>query len=250
MANDSETPWQGRTRFGQWWACFEGECGEANPHRHLAAQMIVASSGSVTIKGSEQCLTAPAIFIRANALHSVTPTRVPVRMIYVRADSPLACQWSVWSGGEPIAGVPSALSSRLRQTRDVSSTLDAMGRTCPTNDFDPRLSSTLDELRRGMLEGGLPVAAARVGLSASRLRTLAAEQLDAPLAQWRLWSQLESALGALSEGATLAQAAVEAGFSDQAHLCRTMRRFMGVTPKTLSRLVAKSGTGHANPRVW
>jgi len=67
-------------------------------------------------------------------------------------------------------------------------------------------------------------------VSVSCLRALATESLSAPLAQWRLWRMLAKAASAIAAGLPLASAAADAGFSDQAHLTRTMRRFFGVTP--------------------
>lgn len=76
-----------------------------------------------------------------------------------------------------------------------------------------------------------------VGLSPARLRALAQAELGAPLAHWRAWLQLERAIGALRTGEPLAAAAAIGGFSDQAHLSRTMRRFFGITPLTAARVV-------------
>lgn len=80
-------------------------------------------------------------------------------------------------------------------------------------------------------------AAREVGLSASRLRSLAREALGAPLSRWMLWRKLERSLRAVAGGARLVDAAAEGAFSDQAHLARTMRRMFGVTPREASRVL-------------
>jgi AraC-like DNA-binding protein len=61
---------------------------------------------------------------------------------------------------------------------------------------------------------------------------LAAAQLDAPLTAWVAWRRLERAGKALARGASLADAAADAGFADQAHLTRVTRQIFGITPGT------------------
>ena len=73
----------------------------------------------------------------------------------------------------------------------------------------------------------LPSLAAKVGLSPQRLRALAQSQLGMPLARWRVWTRLRRAAEALQNGQSLADAAITAGFADQAHLTRQMREMMG-----------------------
>jgi methylphosphotriester-DNA--protein-cysteine methyltransferase len=83
----------------------------------------------------------------------------------------------------------------------------------------------------------LPKLAAQVGVSPQRLRALARQQLGMPLARWRVWSRLRRAAEALQDGWSLADAAIAAGFADQAHLTRQMREMMGLTPAELLPIV-------------
>ena len=83
----------------------------------------------------------------------------------------------------------------------------------------------------------LPSLAVDVGLSPQRLRALARQQLGMPLARWRVWTRLRRAAEALQRGQSLADAAVAAGFADQAHLNRQMREMMGLTPAALLPIV-------------
>lgn len=48
--------------------------------------------------------------------------------------------------------------------------------------------------------------------------------------RWRRERQLQCALARLAAGASQVQAAVDAGFSDQSHMCRVFRTELGVTP--------------------
>ncbi len=62
------------------------------------------------------------------------------------------------------------------------------------------------------------------------LRALAREQLGMPLARWRIWRRFRQAALSLGAGHTLALAAADAGFADQAHFGRRMREMYGVKP--------------------
>lgn len=94
---------------------------------------------------------------------------------------------------------------------------------------DRRLLRALD----AMESGGATVAeaAAGVDLSISRLTHLMTETLGAPPRTWRAWFKLRAAVGhTLRTGASLTEAAHDAGFADSAHLTRTAKQLMGVRP--------------------
>jgi AraC-like DNA-binding protein len=93
--------------------------------------------------------------------------------------------------------------------------------------------------------GAIARAARNAHVSVSCLRALAASSLSAPLAQWRSWRMLAKAARAIAEGRSLADAAAVAGFSDQAHLTRTMGRFFGVTPSVAATSL-RAGQGTAS----
>jgi len=98
----------------------------------------------------------------------------------------------------------------------------------PSREVDPRLVAALTMLAEGNLS--MPDLAVAVGVSPQRLRGLARRELGMPLSRWRVWSRLRRAVEALQCGVPPAQAAVTAGFSDQAHFTRQMREMMGLTP--------------------
>lgn len=98
--------------------------------------------------------------------------------------------------------------------------------------IDPRLSRALDELER---EGAtVESAAARAGLSSSRLTHLMSESLGPSPVAYRGWFKLRRALrAALVARLDLTRAAHEAGFADSAHLTRTTKHTMGVAPAAM-----------------
>ena len=75
--------------------------------------------------------------------------------------------------------------------------------------------------------------ASQCHVSDSRLRALAREQIRLPISTWLLWRKLEKAFCEIAAGASLVDAAMRGGFADQAHLTRTMKRMLGITPKVV-----------------
>jgi AraC-like DNA-binding protein len=104
-----------------------------------------------------------------------------------------------------------------------------------SDELDPRSVSELNILAGSDIP--LPSVAAEVGLSPQRLRALARQQLGMSLARWRVWARLGRAAEELQSGSSLADAAITAGFADQAHLTRQMREMMGLTPAAVLPIV-------------
>ncbi|MEP6343791.1 MAG: helix-turn-helix domain-containing protein [Maricaulaceae bacterium] len=102
--------------------------------------------------------------------------------------------------------------------------------------LDSRLLAVLEDLNQNLDNPSILNAAKRCGLSRSRIRTLAREQIGIPLSTWVMWRKLVKANKALSCGANLSDAALAGHFADQAHFNRTMKRMFGVTPTEASRV--------------
>ncbi|AQZ70524.1 hypothetical protein BKM31_20270 [[Actinomadura] parvosata subsp. kistnae] len=115
-------------------------------------------------------------------------------------------------------------------------------RTGVAPSLDPRVTHAV---RCSTLPGhhpSIPAIAAEVGLSAARLRTLVRTSVGVPLARLRRWGRLRAAITVLP-GRSVAAAAAEAGFADQAHLTRTARDLLGRTPLSLTTGPASGGAG-------
>ena len=105
-------------------------------------------------------------------------------------------------------------------------------RSSPERRVDPRTLRALDALE--LESASVAVAAAKAGLSVSRLTHLVTETLGAPPRTWRAWFKLRRAISETLFGpTTLTEAAHRAGFADSAHLTRTWRAMFGITPSTM-----------------
>ena len=112
------------------------------------------------------------------------------------------------------------------------------GSACEIPDFD-NAEVFVDRLvRRGLLQRDPAVAAALAGENESNPRTAQRHFLHATGMSHAALKQIERARRAtmlLREGMSPGEAAAEAGYFDQAHLTRSLRRLIGLTPGHIAR---------------
>jgi AraC-like DNA-binding protein len=99
----------------------------------------------------------------------------------------------------------------------------------------PRVTKLLRHLRTlsPRDDDSLEALARVVDLSPSRLMHAFTTSIGTPLRPYLLWLRLQRAAAVIVTGAALSEAAHAAGFADAAHMTRTFRRMLGVTPSTL-----------------
>ena len=122
-----------------------------------------------------------------------------------------------------------------REPEAVASRLDEFARA------SPRLTEALEALR------GAPSvanAARRAGVSARTLQRLVQRQTAWSPDAWRRLGRARGAARAAAQGARLTDVAYGFGFSDQAHLTRELRTWLGVTPGRLRRAGAAARLVH------
>ena len=224
--------WDGTTTLGDGWAVYEGPVADSRPHRHLAVQLAIGLKQPLAMTGDRGRVAGPAILVRAATRHWLAPV-AGVRIIFAEVDSLAGQAWSAATAGEEILQAPADLFllRELRLAEDAAAAMQRLTGAGPQRALDQRLARALAALAENPGSSGAVARAARTaGVSVSSLRALAAEALVAPLAQWRQWRMLMKAASVIAAGQSLAEAAAESGFSDQAHLTRTMGRFFGITP--------------------
>jgi len=106
------------------------------------------------------------------------------------------------------------------------------------NDFSKRrLQNVFDYIHDNLASDlSLGELAAVAGLSASHFKSLFKEATDVPVHQYVIQCRVEHAVNLLTHGkASLSEVASLAGFSDQSHMARCMRRVLGLTPAQVKR---------------
>lgn len=109
----------------------------------------------------------------------------------------------------------------------------------------PRLDKRVDSAMRWLASDpavSVQAVADQQRMSATRLRHLVQQATGFPLRAHRLWHRTLRAIELQLQGRSLATAASEAGFADQAHFTRSFTRFFGRTPSSVPRDVRLEAT--------
>lgn len=224
--------WAGELVFGSGWAAFRGAAADNSLHSHVAVQLVFGEWGSVTVLDrTGEATTGPCIAVKPLVAHQMKPVEMAT-LLYVEPQTPIALAVATLIGEANVAVIDSAIfdfaaGQPLAQWAERLETRQARFRL----DLDVRLRAALTLLAVESGSASLSEVARRCGLSASRLRVLARQQLGVPLATWQIWRKLEQAAQALNDGSTLAHAAAAGGFADQAHFTRALKRMFGITPQ-------------------
>jgi AraC-like DNA-binding protein len=214
---------------GGGYAVYRGPAADSAFHRHAAFQIAAAVNGEVTmLTDTGDRHQAPVLLVTPMTRHRLLAT-TDLRTFYIEPHCRAADRLRRL-GTTGIVAAPELLTF---------SEDDLLHPHLPAAKLDPRLTQAM----RMLLEHNLamPDLAATVGLSAPRLRALAHQQIGMPLTRWRVWARLRRAAEALGEGQPLAQAAIIAGFADQAHLTRWMREMIGLTPAAVAPVLRGQG---------
>ena len=131
----------------------------------------------------------------------------------------------------------------LRQPAGIVRALvDQYAMACAPRPVDPRIRRALRLIRaasRGRVTA--PELAREVALSPSRLVHLFQAETQTTIKRCSLWFRLLAALQMMNRCTSLAQVAYGVGFSDPAHLSRTFRTMLGITPSEAMRLMQPGG---------
>ncbi|MBN6054762.1 helix-turn-helix transcriptional regulator [Nonomuraea sp. RK-328] len=208
-----------RFAVGEGYAVYRGPATDSAFHGHAAFQVAIAAEGEVAMVDESGTLhRAVTLVVPPMARHRMLAAADLVTF-FVEPHCVFADRLRERCG-DGVAAVP-----ELRDLRE-----EDIGRAGvhPSGELDPRLVEALNTLRDRSVP--MPALAAMVGLSPQRLRALARHQVGMPLTRWRVWARLRRAAEAMRAGRSPADAAIMAGFADQAHLTRRMREMMGLTP--------------------
>jgi len=212
--------------IGEGYAVYRGPTTAGTLHRHAAFQIMIGMDDEVgVIDAADVTHRATALVVPPMQRHCLLAT-ADVLTYFVEPHCAFADRLREHYGD----GITEAPGLKGLSEDDVRPA-GIRG----SDELDPRLVDALNTLADSDI--ALPDLAADVGLSPQRLRALARQQLGMPLARWRVWTRLRRAAEALQRGQSLADAATEAGFADQAHLTRQMREMMGLTPSALLPIV-------------
>lgn len=213
--------------IGEGYAVYRGPVAGGPLHRHGAFQIVVAGRGELAmVDASGTRHQGRALVVSPMASHRILAASA-LDTYFIEPHCLFADRLRRRYG----TGVATAPDLADLTEHDVAQACRATSR-----ELDARLVTALATLADSSMS--MPDLAAAVGISPQRLRALARRELGMPLTRWRVWSRLRRAVEALQSGMPMADAAVAAGFSDQAHFTRQMREMMGLTPSVVLRTLS------------
>lgn len=102
--------------------------------------------------------------------------------------------------------------------------------------FDPRVEKAASLIKENYTENlSVEKIAKYVGLSVPRLSQLFKQVTGVPIRRFRLWYRLFAVAAKLSQGYSLTDAAIAAGFADYPQLCRVFRELTGSKPSVVKK---------------
>jgi AraC-like DNA-binding protein len=215
-------------------------------HSHHCFQLVMVMHGTLEARGGSKdaWMRCGAVLIRPDITHEIDARDSTVLIAFVDPESELGAalgeridrhisrisdgqvaRWRLALGRTP---------TEARVERWVRSEL-LYGRR-PVN-IHPRVNRVLQYLRKklGVSDDfSLKALASISGLSQSHFMHIFSESVGVPLRPYILWLRLQRAACDLIDGSSVTSAAHSAGFSDGAHLTRTFRRMLGLTPTDLA----------------
>ena len=231
-------------------AVYVGQAPTTTMHAHHALQVCVSLGGTFRLRSKDEpWRRLEGAIVHSDEPHQLDGTDADVAMLYL---DPETSQARAVARLEPRAGIQrirgrrlerlrraaSALTSGHVEPRGVQSLVDSLTEnpapSGSTPTLDPRVGRVI-EILLGLNDRRIALSdlARMIGLSASRTAHLFRAEIGLPFRRYLLWLRLADAVDEIAGGASLTEAAHEAGFSDSAHLARTFRRMFGITPSGL-----------------
>ena len=249
LANARIVMWQG----GSLWvvdAIAPADRNRTEPHAHHAIQLTIPLGGAISLRGAGLEIRGQPVAIAPDFEHVFEANGLTAHLFIEpesRSGRTIARTLLPNAALAPVA--PSTLgdfAARIAANFGAPARDDAALAALGRGLIDHLAGSTTGDAPDLRVRKMIVAAAQRIGgpvslsdvagtggLSASRLRHLFVEQTGLPFRTYLLWLRLCRALEVAAGGASLTQAAHEAGFADSAHFSRTFRRMFGVTPAAL-----------------
>jgi AraC-like DNA-binding protein len=217
-------------------------------HSHHAYQLTLAAGGRADIVTEDGLFPGPVVLIAPDHPHQIAPLG-RVALLFVEPESRAGAELQRLMAGRSIARLPPMPKAVAdlgamwdgappsdAQVQDLGNRIleRLVGPLRPGRLLDHRLQRVLDWCAEAEATEVTSAAAAAVAcLSESRFSHLFVEQMGLPFRSYMLWRKLMRAVQRRAAGASLTEAAHQAGFADSAHFSRTFLRMFGIPADTM-----------------
>lgn len=222
------------------------EGGKSEPHAHHAMHLVLAREGTLAVRHQGRTVRAAGVLTAPDVPHGIDARGAEVLLVFVDPESEvgrallmvLATPVRLLSADERDAVGTAHDPSHLMGSGGppwLAEVARVLGAPAVTNarTVHPRVKKLLRLLRAGEDATSLEALAAEVGLSPGRLMHVFTESIGVPLRPYLAWLRLQRTAAGIVSGRPLTEVALEAGFSDAAHMSRSFRRNFGMSPSML-----------------
>lgn len=241
--------WYGRVRMGLGWGWFQGAVGDPAAHAHYAIQLVLSDRPVPVWTTSDGWQPRCAVLLGPSLMHALGRRDEAVTLVYLEPDSGAGrrIRQLLRNGVAELTHAQqvacrAALAARPQAPDEaLADSLVPNGLVVAGRCIDPRIDALLDGID-ARLDDAISTArlAAAAGMSVSHFQHRFRAQTGMPVRPYLRWRRLLRAMHAVLSGASLTDAALQAGFADAAHFTRTMRRHFGITPRTLAAMAASA----------
>lgn len=240
--------WHGKVLLWDEQALFLGNAADTSLHESPAIKICVALGEDFYLRfgdGEDPQPYASAI-IAPGQLHAIDGRQREMAMLVLVPEAELAEPLNPLFMTNGVIALSRSVNAQLKKLFDnktisyqtvcfqmmeiISADIGFSGESS----IDPRVAKSIASIRSGR-ESGVSVKeiAAGADLSESRFSHLFTENVRVPVRRYLLWLRLREAIHLLARGVSLTDSAYDAGFADSAHLTRTFRAMLGITPSAL-----------------
>jgi len=219
MSASKNENWYGKLRVEPGWAHYRGPIGDSKRHAHYAVQLVFSSSAKILTADDELWSVASNVrAIPSGVQHLVQATSEVSDLLFVEP--------KLFEGNK----IPTIKTKKVVTVENIIAQLENR----PLAKLPDRFAAII-ACPNGALPAGFSArdAAASLGLSRSHFSHLFQLEMGLPFRQWILWTRLKQAVLMIMSGESHTYAAHAVGFSDSAHLARTMRRMFGISISAL-----------------
>lgn len=251
--------WGGRLILDAGTILFVGPGGSAERHAHHAVQLVWALDGELTVT-FDAPVRRRATVIPADVEHAFDATGRRIAILFVephgargaaldrRARAELGAEVVEELATVPFPHLELSTADAARWCDAALAALGADEQMSPLSAVSRRAVAYVESAIDGKPQ--LAEAARRAGVSPTRLTHVFTREVGIPFRRFVLWTRMKQAVASTQAGHDLTQAAVDAGFSDSAHLSRTFRAMFGLSPSMvlpLAELVGDLRGGDRRP---
>jgi len=229
--------WKGDIAFSDSVAIFRGQVGENHAHAHWASQITVALDGELVFETDAGTRRAKAAYFTSKTTHRIEPGPWVCSIYFDPLHESLlkTLEGQAREGFMALSAdeLPPELAGLTTRT-DLRALLDSdlLAPVSQTSPRDARFRTVIGEIRERLADGDdidRKKLAALANLSPTRFSHWFVEHAGVPVRSYKKWLKLRVAMDALLDGTPPMDAAMQAGFSDLAHMCRAFSESFGLT---------------------